>query len=115
MLSKQAQTQKTKPKNQKKMSRAEKKNFCEWILSECGGMCQISGCDNPAQDFAHAARAYKRDDREAAMICRFHHQMADQPTPKQVESGESVVVNAKLREAARMNMTGYEEHIGGYT
>lgn len=100
MYSKTKQLAKNKANNPKKLTRAEKIEFIEFLKSKSGGVCQI--CNSaPAQDFAHADRAYKRDDRRAVLACRACHKIADQPNYTEIKQSEKI--NIILKEVAEEN------------
>lgn len=104
-FTKEKQLGKTKKNNPNKMSRTEKIAYIDFIREKCKGVCQILECNNNAQDFAHKDRAYKRDDRHGALICRYHHTMADNPSPKQID--ESSKVNLALSAVSKQNWRDY--------
>ena len=105
-FSKTTQTRKAKKTNPKKMSRDEKIKYIDFLREKSRGICQIHNCTRPAQDFAHRDRAYKRDDRYGALICRHHHIIADQHTSKQTEASKEV--NASLKKIAVENWRDFD-------
>ncbi len=54
-----------------------------------------------AQDFAHADRGYRRDDRRAALLCQSCHKFADQPNYTKIELSKEI--NRKLKLIAEEN------------
>ena len=104
-FSKEAQLSKNRTKNPNKMSKIEKELYIDFIREKSNGICQIPNCNNAGQDIAHKDRAYKREDRFVALICRNHHTIADQPNPRQID--ESSRVNLELSAISRRNWKDY--------
>ena len=105
MYSKQSQLNKTKKVNPKKMTNHERRLYADFIREKCKGICQIPWCNNNAQDMAHKDRAYKRDDRYEAMLCRACHTIADTPSPKQIDLSSKI--NLALSTACKQNWRDY--------
>ena len=106
-MNKKDQLKKNRQPNPKRMSNIEKKLYIDFLREESGGICQIPDCNNPAQDWEHPKRGINRDDRETILICRKCHQIADQPSPTQInESREIKSIGKKL---AKQNWRNYRE------
>ena len=103
--SKESQLQKTKRVNPKRMSNIEKKLYIDFLRDKSSGICQIPNCNNQAQDWEHPKRGINRDDRETILICRECHQIADQPSPTQIE--ESRLIKALGKKVAKQNWVDY--------
>ena len=104
MYSKAQQLGKTKANNPKKLTREQKIEFVEWLKAKSGEICQLCN-ERHAQDFAHADRGYKRDDRRAVLACRRCHKIADQPNYTEIELSKEI--NRKLKEVAEENYLEY--------
>jgi len=105
MYSKTLQLSKTKKVNLKKITKLERRLYSDFIREKCKGICQIPWCNNNAQDMAHKDRAYKRDDRYQAMICRACHTIADSPSPKQIDLSSKT--NLALSAVCKRNWKDY--------
>jgi hypothetical protein len=75
--SKEEQLGKKKKTNHKKLSGNDKREYIDFLREISGGICQIPGCNNSAQDWEHPDRGINRDDRYTIMICRECHLKAD--------------------------------------
>ncbi len=105
MLSKKDQLKKNKKPNLKRMSNIEKKLYIDFLRDKSEGICQIPNCNNQAQDWEHPKRGINRDDRETILICRNCHQIADQPSPTQIE--ESRIIKFTGKKIAKQNWDDY--------
>ncbi len=99
---------KAKKTDPKKMDIRTKKLYIDFLRDKSGGICQITGCNNQAQDWEHPKRGIYRDDRETILICRQCHQVADQPNPKQIKESRRIKEDGK-----RIAKENYEDYTNG--
>ena len=105
MISKAKQLQKNRKPNPKKMTKIEKRLYIDFQRDLSGGICQIPGCNNNAQDWEHPLRGINRDDRYTIMICRSCHTIADQPGTTQI--AESIRIKNLGKKIAEENWKEY--------
>ena len=107
MHSKKDQTKKNRQANPKRMSNIEKRLYVDFLRDKSNCMCQIPGCKFAAQDLEHPLRGINRDDRETILICRNCHQIADQPSPTQIN--ESIEIKRVGKKIAKENWREYSD------